>query len=318
MEHKTGYDTIIIGGGVSAFSAAMYAARFDLKTLVIGEKLGGTIVNTNEVANYPGFKLISGLDLANKLQEHAEEYNIELISDKVEKLQKVEKCFTVSTKDKSFCAKSIIIATGTEWRKLGVPGEAEYTGKGVHYCALCDGAFYKDKVVALVGGSDSAAKDALLLTQYAKKVYIIYRKQNIRAEPITKKRVEENDKIEIIPNTNVTEIKGDKFINKVILDTPYNDSTEFPVDGLFVDIGHIPLSGLAKDIGINLDQKGEIILDRNGATNIEGIYAAGDVVNTKFKQAITGVAEGVTAAYNVYNFVEEEADVSCFDCDIKQ
>ncbi|MBR9700178.1 FAD-dependent oxidoreductase [Candidatus Woesearchaeota archaeon] len=306
------WDTIIIGAGVSAYGAAMYAGRFEIKTLMIGELPGGTIVNTDDVANYPGFKMITGMDLADKLREHAEEYNITQKNGRVVKVEKTGDCFTVSTNDESFKGKTVIFATGTEWRKLGVPGEKEFTGKGVHYCALCDGAFYKEKVAALVGGSDSAAKDALLLAKYAKKVYIIYRKENIRAEPINKRRVEQSDKIEVIPNTNVLEIKGDKFVNKVILDKEYNGSTEFPIEGLFIDIGHIALSGLAKDLGVALNKKGEIIVDRHGFTNMEGVFAAGDVIDTDFKQAITGVAEGVTAAFNVYNYVEK-ADVKCFD-----
>jgi len=299
------YDTIIIGGGVAALGAALYAGRFELKTLIISENIGGTIINTNDIANYPGFKMITGMDLIDKLKKHAEEYKPEFEISKVVKAEKTSNGFKVYTKEKEYETKTLIIATGTEWRKLNVPGEKEYTGKGVHYCALCDGAFYKDKVCAIIGGSDSAARDAILLTQYAKKVYIIYRREKIRAEPVTKTRVEANDKIEIISNTNVTEIKGDKFVNKVILDKEYNGSKEFPVDGFFIDIGHIPLSSLAKDIGMNINEKNEVIVDRHGLTNVEGAFACGDVIDTEFKQAISGVAEGVTAAYNVYEFLNK-------------
>lgn len=314
VEH--GYDVIIMGGGVTAFAAAMYAGRFEMKTLVIGEQMGGTIVNTNEVANYPGFNMITGLKLAEKLKKHAEDYKIDWLIDKVEKVQKLGKCFNIRTKNKEFCGKTIIFATGTEWKKLNIPGEKEFTGRGVHYCALCDGAFYKNKVVALVGGSDSAAKDALLLTQYAKKVYIIYRREKIRAEPINKRRVEANKKIIIIPNMNVLEIKGNKFVNRVLLDKPHKGSKQLKLDAVFVDIGHIPLSGLAKSLSVKTNEKGEIVIDRDGFTNVEGVYAAGDVINTVFKQAVTGVAEGVVAAFNAYMYVEKEADISCFDCEL--
>lgn len=308
------YDTIIIGGGVAGLGATLYAGRFEMKTLLIAENIGGTIINTNEVANYPGFNMISGLDLIDKLQNHVKDYKVEIITAKVDKLAKDGECFRVIAADKEYKTKTIILATGTEWRKLNVPGEKEFTGKGVHYCALCDGTFYKNKTVVVVGGSDSAAKDALLLTEYAKKVYIIYRKEEIRAEPITKKKVKENKKIEIIKNTNVTDIKGDKFVNKVILDTEYNGSKEFPLDAVFIDIGHIPLSALAKDLGVELDEKGEIIIDRKGFTNVKGVFAAGDVVNTEFKQAITGVAEGVTAAYNAYYYIDSKNIIErCFD-----
>ncbi|MCK5282192.1 MAG: FAD-dependent oxidoreductase [Nanoarchaeota archaeon] len=300
------YDTIIIGGGVAALGAALYSGRFEMKTLLIGENIGGTIVNTNEVANYPGFEMISGIDLVDKLQKHAQQYNIEIINAKVEKVEKNKQNFNVLTKDKEFNSRTIILATGTGWRKLNISGEKEYTGKGVHYCALCDGAFYKNKVVAVIGGSDSAARDALLLAEYAKKVYIIYRKKEIRAEPITKTKVKKNEKIEIINNTNVVEIKGDKFVNKIILDKEYSGSKEFSLDAVFIDIGHIPISDLAKDLRINLNEKNEIMVDRNGFTNVEGIFAAGDVIDTDFKQAITGVAEGVTSAYNAYNYIQKQ------------
>jgi thioredoxin reductase (NADPH) len=300
------YDTIIIGGGVSGFGAAIYAGRFQMKTAIVAEKKGGTIILTNDIANYPGFKQITGMDLAGKLEDHVKEYGVEIIEKKVTKIEKCpEGCFRVFTGDKSLHTRTIIFATGTEYRKLNVPGEEEFTGKGVHYCALCDGTFYKDKIIGVVGGSDSAAKEALLLTEYGKKVYIIYRKDKIRAEPINLKKVKENKKIEIIPNTNVKEVKGDKFVNGVVFDKPYKGSKEFKLDGLFVEIGHLPISNLAKSVGVKLNQKNEIAIDRDSKTNIKGIFAAGDVVDTKFKQAITGVAEGVTAAYATYHYLND-------------
>lgn len=304
------YDTIIIGGGISALGAAIYCGRFQLKTLVIGEKSGGTIILTDDIANYPGFKKITGMELFDKVKDHAKDYDIEIKEQKVGKVEQCENSFKVSTKDETFETKTIIFATGTEWRRLNVPGEKEFANKGVHYCALCDGALYKDKIIGMVGGSDSAAKESLLLAQYAKKVYIIYRREKIRAEPINLKKVEGNPKIEIINNTNVIEVKGDKFVNGVVFDKPYNDSTEFKLDALFVEIGHIPISDLAKQIDVETNKKGEIVVDKNtSATNVKGVYACGDVVNSEFKQAITGVAEGVIAAYNVYQYVTNETPV---------
>ncbi len=305
------YDVIIIGGGISAFGAAVYCGRFQLKTLVLGEKVGGTIILTDDISNYPGFKKITGMDLFDKIKEHAQDYNIEIIEQKATKVESCKDgCFKVSTNDKIYETKTIIFSTGTEWRKLNVPGEKEYTSKGVHYCALCDGAVYKNKIISVVGGSDSAAKEALLLAEYGKKVYIIYRKEKIRAEPINLKRVQENPKIEIINNTNITEIKGDRFVSSIILDKPYKGATEFKLDALFVEIGHIPISDLTKEINVNTNQKGEIITNKEtSATNIKGIYACGDVADNKFKQAITGVAEGVIAAYNVYQYITNESPV---------
>ena len=296
------YDLVIIGGGVAAFSAGIYAGRFQLKTLVIGEKVGGTILLTDEIANYPGFKKITGLDLFRKIKEHAQDYDIEILEKRAESIEKQAGGFEVSTKDEKIKAKTVIIATGTHLRRLGVPGEEEFANRGVHYCALCDGAFYKNKVIGVVGGSDSAATEALLLTEYAKKVFIIYRKEKIRAEPITAKRVGQNEKIEIINNTNITEIKGDQFLNAVILDKPYKGSNELKLDALFIQVGQIPLSDLAASAGAKINEKKEIKVNRDSETNIPGLFACGDVVDSKFKQAITGVAQAVTAAHSAYEY----------------
>ena len=294
------YDLVIIGGGVAAFSAAIYAGRFQLKTLIIGEKLGGTVLLTDDIGNYPGFKKITGLDLFRKIKEHAQDYDIEILEKRAESIEKQAGSFEVSTKDEKIKTKTVIIATGTHLRKLGVPGEKEFANRGVHYCALCDGALYKNKVIAVVGGSDSAATEALLLAEYARKVYIIYRKEKIRAEPVTAKRVDRNEKIEIINNTNITEIKGDKFLKSVTLDKPHEGSNELKLDALFIQIGQIPLSDLAADAGAKINEKKEIILNRDTETNIPGLFACGDVVDGRFKQAITGVAQAVTAAHSAY------------------
>ena len=299
------YDTIIIGGGVTGFGAAMYAGRFEMKTLLLGDTMGGVIITTNEVANYPGFSLITGMELAEKLKQHALEYKVKMLEKKVEEVRKAADGFVAVTVSEQFSGKTIIFATGTEWKKLKVPGEKEFANKGVHYCALCDGAFYKGKIVALVGGSDSAAKDALVLAEYAKKVYIVYRGEKIRPEPVNLRRVEANQKIEVISKANVLRIKGERFVKAITLDREFHGSQDLPVDGVFIAIGHLPLSSLAKRIGVTVNNKDEIIIDRHGFTNVEGVFAAGDVVDTEFKQAITGVAEGVTAAYNAYNYLQK-------------
>ncbi|MBI3588670.1 FAD-dependent oxidoreductase [Candidatus Micrarchaeota archaeon] len=303
------YDFLIIGAGCTGYAAAMYAGRFNLRTLVVGETGGGTIILTDTVENYPGFRKLTGLELVEKLEEHAKDYpSVSFESDKVVDARENGSIFEVKTLGgRIFKSKTILIATGTEWRKLGVPGENEYSSKGVHYCALCDGALYKDKILGVVGGSDSAAKEALLLTQWAKKVYIFYRGEKIHPEPVNATRVSQNPKIEVVNLTNVKEIKGGKFVNRVILDRPYNGSEEFPLDGLFVEIGHNPLSELAVKLGVKVDERKEIIIDRESRTNVKGVYAAGDVVNTAFKQAITGVAEGVHAAYGAYQYVTNES-----------
>ena len=310
--HKWIYDTVIIGAGVAGLGAAVYAGRFQMKTAVVGETLGGTIILTNDVANYPGFAQTTGLDLAEKLRSHVNDYEVQIVEKVVTKIERCpEGCFKVFTGNGYLHPRSIIFATGTEWRKLDVPGEREFANKGVHYCALCDGALYKDKIIGVVGGSDSAAKEALLLAEYGKRVYIIYRKEKIRPEPINLERVMNHKKIKIINNTNITAISGDTFISSVTLDKPYKGSTEFKLDALFVEIGHIPLSGLAQEIGVEVNEKGEIKIDRDAKTNIAGVFAAGDVADTPFKQAITGVAQGATAAYSAYHYVNEHERICC-------
>ena len=297
---------------MAGLGAAVYTGRFQMKTAVVGKTLGGTIILTNDVANYPGFGQITGMDLAEKLQAHVNDYDVDIVEKVVTKIERCpEGCFKVFTGGGYLHPRSMIFATGTEWRKLDVPGEREFANKGVHYCALCDGALYKDKVIGVVGGSDSAAKEALLLAEYGKRVYIIYRKEKIRPEPINLDRVMNHKKIKIINNTSVTAINGDEFISSVTLDKPYKGSTEFQLDALFVEIGHIPLSGLAQEIGVEVNEKGEIKIDRDAKTNIAGVFAAGDVVDTAFKQAITGVAQGATAAYSAYHYVNEHEHICC-------
>ena len=311
MKNKA-YDVIIIGRGVAGLAAAIYSGRFKLKTLVIGDKKGGTIVSTHEVANYPGFKKITGMDLVKNIEEHAKQYEVDFATNRVVEIKRNKTCFNVKTNKEQFSGRSIIYATGGEWRKLNVPGEQEFRNLGVSYCGLCDAPLYRNKIIGVVGGSDSAAKEALLLARYAKKVYIIYRKEKIRAEPVTYEELMKDKKIEIINNTNVKEIKGDKVLKSVILDKSHKGKKELELGGLFIEIGSIPLSDLAKKIGVKTNKKGEIMIDRESKTNVPGFCAAGDVTDTKFKQAITGVAEEVTAAYTLYNYLNEEKPVCIY------
>ncbi len=300
------YDVGIIGGGPAGLSAAMYAGRLKLKTLVLTKERGGTIVNTNDIANWPGIKKTEGMTLAKQLEEHALDYpDVEIKDAMVAGIKKKDSGFVITTQSGEYEAKTVIYAVGTEVRKLGIPGEEKFSGKGVHYCALCDGFFYKDKTVAVVGGSDSAAKEALLLTQWAKKVYIIYRKEQIRAEPVNMDKVEKSDKIEIINNTNVTEIKGGEHADTLVLDKEYNGSRELKVDGVFVEIGRVPGNVLVKDVGVELNDKGEVIINRKSETNVPGFFAAGDVTDSFFKQAIGAASEGVTAAYSAYVYLQK-------------
>lgn len=315
MSAKEGYDVIIVGAGGSGLAAGMYGARLNLKVLILGTThgselpIGGVITTTASVENYPGFKSISGFELAKKLEEHARDYEeVEIKSEKVDSIKKKGKEFLVKTKKGEYLGRSLIFATGTKWRTLDVPGAKEYHGRGVGYCALCDGPLYKGKVLGIVGGSDSAIIDALILAQHAKKVYIIYRGEQVRAEPTNMEKIEVAENIEIINNANVVEILGDSNkVNKVKLDRDYSGSKELVLDGLFIAIGHVALSDLAKELGVELNKKGEIIIDhKNCETNIPGIFSAGDVTDKAFKQLITGVADGCTAAHSAYEYLQKK------------
>ena len=300
VDFEKTYDLIVLGGGPTAIGCAIYAARFALNVLIVGKTFGGLIATTHLVENYPGITSTSGQGLMDMFKEHMNSLSIPYISDEIRSIEKAEDHFILHSFFQKFKAYTVCIATGSERKKLGIPGEEEFAGRGVSYCATCDGPFYKDKVVIVVGGSDSAAKEALFLSQNVKKVYIVYRGEEIRAEPINKKRVYENEKIEIIYKTNIVEIKGDTSVKSVIFD----NGKEFEIDGVFIEVGSIPNSGLAKRISVKTNEKNEIKINRKSETNIPGIFAAGDVADATFKQAITGVAEGVIAAFSAFDYVK--------------
>lgn len=295
------YDLIVLGGGPAAIGCAIYAARFAIDVLVVGKIFGGLIATTHIVENYPAITSISGQGLMDMFRDHMDSFSIPYISDEIRSIEKVDDHFELHSFFQKFKAYSISIATGSEKRKLGIPGEEDFAGRGVSYCATCDGPFYKDKNVCVIGGSDSAAKEALFLAENVRKVYIIYRGEEIRAEPINMKRVYDNDKIEIIYKTNIVEIRGDGTVKSVIFD----NGEMFEIDGVFIEIGSIPNSELARSIGVETNEKGEIKINRKSETNIPGIFAAGDVADAPFKQAITGVSEGVIAAYSAFDYVKE-------------
>ncbi|HLC31079.1 MAG TPA: FAD-dependent oxidoreductase [Candidatus Nanoarchaeia archaeon] len=312
---KESYDFIIIGAGVTGMAAAMYGARLGLKTVCFGTSssaempIGGVITTTNVVENYPGFIRLTGTELADKIRDHALSYDLVSIRDeKVVAIEKKKIGFMVKTGSGVYEGRALLFATGTTWRKLEVKGSKGFENRGVAYCALCDAPMFKKKIVAVVGGSDSAAKDALVLAEHAAAVYIIYRGKKLRAEPVTMKRVEQSKKITVITETNVVEVRGEKLVNSVVLDRAYEGSRELALQGLFVAIGHIPLSALAMKLGVDTNEKGEIVLDhKTSSTSVPGVFAAGDVADKPFKQAITGVAEGCTAAYSAYEYITKSS-----------
>jgi thioredoxin reductase (NADPH) len=307
------FDFAIIGAGGTGLAAAMYAARLNLKTIVFAHAggtelpIGGVITTTKIVENYPGFTKTSGLYLSKQIADHAKSYDlVKIKEEKVIEVNKKGEIFLINTGKENYEAKAILFATGTKRKKLEVPGAKEFEGKGIGYCSLCDAPLYKDKVVAVVGGADTAAVEALILSEYAKKIFIIHRRDKIHPEPINLERIKKNKKIEVINNACVLEIKGDKVLRSVVLDNAYKGSKELKLDGLYVSIGHIANSDVAKKLGVKLNEKGEIIINhKNAETNVPGVFAAGDVTDKHFKQLIIGVADGCTAAYSAFEYMQK-------------
>lgn len=299
------YDFIIIGGGPGGYSSAIYAARFNMKTLILTKVRGGLVTTTHLLENWPGEKSIAGYDLMMKIEGHVKNLDVDIKDTTVKEVKK-EDVFTIKTSKDEFKAKSILLATGTEHRKLPAKGAKELEGKGVSYCATCDGMFYKDKVIAMVGGGDSAVKEGLLLSDIASKVFIIARGDKLIAEPINLTKMDEKvkeGKVVVLYNTEVSEILGDRSVEKIILTKEYDGSKELKLSGVFGAIGQIPQTDIAKQLGVELNEKGEIKINRHSETNVPGVLAAGDVTDGGFKQAITASAEGVKASHAAYNYI---------------
>ena len=310
MELNTQYDVAIVGGGPAGLSAAIYAARGGLKTVIFEKALvGGQITVTAEVENYPGFEeSVSGFDIVEKMQKQAEKFDAEIKIEEVKAIGLEGLCKIVETNKATYRVKSVIIATGAHPRKLAVPGEEKYTGRGVSYCATCDGALYRDKIVAVIGGGDSAVEEAMFLTKFASKVYIIHRRDQLRAVKILQERVFANKKIEMIWDSVVQEIQGGDFVEKLLL---YNKKTkknsELPLDGVFIFVGIIPSSELVES-RVNFDDQNFIKTDETMHTEIPGVYAAGDVTHKVLRQIVTAGSDGATAAFSAEKWIEENQD----------
>lgn len=294
------YDVIILGGGPAGLGAAVYSARFKLNSLLIAKQIGGLLNEAHMVENWLGVKHAKGQELIKQFEEHVKALKVPIKKEEVVSLKKKKNIFEVGTNKGKYQSKTIILALGTIKRKLNVPGEDKYIGKGVSYCYICDAAFFKNKIVAVIGGNDSAVVAALQLAEHAKQVYIIYRKDEIRAEPILKHKLAKNKKIKIITNTEITHIQGNNFVEKVI----FNNGREFKLDGIFIEIGSVPSVDLAKELSIKIDRNEQIIVDKAQKTNIDGVFAAGDMTDSIMKQAITAAAEGSIAAMSAYRLIK--------------
>ena len=291
------YELAIIGTGPAGMNAAIYAARYKLKTLVLGEVMGGMAAEASEICNLLGFTKIKGYELAMKIQEQATNLGIETKQEKAMQIKGKDGVFEIKTNAGLYSAKKIILAMGTEKRKLGVKRESEMIGRGISYCATCDGAFYKNKTVGVVGGGNSALTAALLIAEFASKVYIVYRQDKFfRAEPAWVEAVAKNAKIEPVFKANVVELIGEKKLESVKLD---NDKM-IKLDGLFIELGSDPNTALCQQLGVELEN-GHIKTDKTQKTNVFGVYAAGDITNNALKQIITAAAEGAIAAMQAYS-----------------
>lgn len=297
------YDLIIIGAGPAALGASIYASRYKIKHLIIGKELGGQIVKTNRIENWPGFESISGPELIGKFSDQAMKLGAEIIQNEARKINKKDDYFEIETVTGSkYEAKNIILALGMKPRKLNVPGEDEFVGRGVSYCAICDAMFFRGKNVAVVGGGDSAAVAALHLGEFANSVDVHYPENGLKMEPSWKEKIERNPKIKMVKCGGIIEIKGENKVESIVCNLGGNRS-ESNVNGVFIEIGSVPGVEIAKQIGVAVDENGYIIIGRDQSTNISGIFAAGDVTNgsNKLRQLITSVSEGAIAASSVYN-----------------
>ncbi len=302
------YDITIIGGGPAGLTAGIYASRARLKTIILEKGiLGGQAILTETIENYPGFSdMIAGTDLIARMEEQAKKFGTE-----IKTLVEVEeiatgKTFKVITSDGKIEARSILVATGSKPKRLGIPGEKEFSGRGVSYCATCDGAFFKDKNLIVVGGGDSAVEEGLFLTRFAKKVYIVHRRDELRAIKILQEKAFKNPKIEFIWNSHLIEIKGDNKVEKAVIKNKIdNKKTTMDIDGVFFYVGVIPNSGFLNDL-VDIDEFGYIKTDNNLMAKTAGIFVAGDVRDNLFKQIAVAVGEGASAAYSIQRFLEEQ------------
>lgn len=306
VKNQETYDVIIVGAGPAGMTAAVYTSRANLNTLLIERGIpGGQMANTQDVENYPGFAHILGPDLSNKMFEHAKKFGAVYEYGDIKEIVDEGRLKKVVTTNKEFYAKSVIIASGADHKKLGVPGENELGGLGVSYCAVCDGAFFKGRELVVLGGGDSAVEEAVYLTRVASKVTIIHRRDQLRAQKILQERAFSNEKIEFIWNKEVTSInEGNGKVNSVTLkDTKTGEQSQFPADGVFIYVGTLPLNGAFKNLDIT-NEEGYVVTDESMATKIPGIFAAGDIRDKTLRQIVTATGDGSIAAQSVQHYIE--------------
>jgi len=313
---NTIYDIAIIGSGPAGLTASIYASRYKLSNIIFGKVLGGEITGAHKVCNFPGFTDISGVDLGMKMYEHAKSLGGQYTAESIKDIKKENNMFVlISETGKEYLSKTVIIATGTNRNKLNLPNEKYYLGKGLSYCCTCDGMFFKNKIVAVIGGSSAATMAASMLSDIAKKVYIIYRGTQLRGDKTWIDDVLDRKNVEIIYTTVVTALEGKDKLERIKLSKPYNDSEYLDVDGIFVEIGSEPSIDIPSKLGVELDEKGFIKVLANQSTNINGVWAAGDCTNSmdNFKQVVVACAQGAVASNSIYSYLATKEKTPSFN-----
>lgn len=302
------YDVIIIGGGPAGLTAALYCGRARLKTLLLEKATtGGQAATTDVIENYPGFPDgVGGYELTEKMKQQAAEFGADIQEIKpVSSIEADGDIRVIETEDDSFRARTVIIATGVEASTLGVPGEAELRGKGVSYCATCDGAFYRDKAVAVIGGGNAAVEEAVFLTKFASKVYIVHRRDQLRADKIVQERALANDKIEVLWDSNLKKIVGDAKVEGIVIENKNtHERTEIELDGVFFYIGSVPNTTFCEGV-IDLNERDFLVTDEKLMTSMPGVFACGDCRANQLKQVAVAVGEGALAAVEADKYIEE-------------
>ena len=304
------YEVLIAGQGAAAFAAGLYVARYQMKSIIIGEIFGGETATGGLIENYPGYADIDGFDLMMKFREQVSSYDVPILDDKVNAIQKESDFFKIQTESGTqYCATSVILGIGRERRKLGLEHENEWIGKGVSFCSTCDAPLHRNNIVAIVGGGNAAIEGAVLVAKYASTVYLIYRRETFtRPDPVNLKLLNGSKNIIQLLNTNVTSLNGTEGLSEISIDTPYNDSTNLAVDGLFIEIGADPRIEIPIQLGINLNEKNEVIVNTEMETNVGGVLAAGDLTDASgdLKQTVTAAAQGAISAKSAYTYVSNK------------
>ncbi|MDK6863635.1 thioredoxin-disulfide reductase [Nosocomiicoccus ampullae] len=306
MSEVKEYDVAILGAGPAGMTAAVYASRAELKTVMIERGMpGGQVASTEDVENFPGFSLITGPELSSKMFEHSTKFGAEYKYGDVKSVTLDGNYKLIDLGSETIKAKAVIIATGTEHKKIGVPGEEELAGKGVSYCAVCDGAFFKERHLVVIGGGDSAVEEGIFLTKYANKVTVVHRRDTLRAQKIIQDRAFNNDKMEFIWDTEIQSINGDGVVQSVtLLDKNTGETYDYEADGVFIYIGLLPLTEPFKDLGILDEETGYVTSNEEMETSIPGIFAAGDVREKTLRQIVTATGDGSIAAQNASEYIE--------------